>query len=120
MTLPDMVNEPCIPAVTEAIHEITSPTCIHILIDLFTLSYTPGFIDQEGFGLKSVCWSVIKNIARVDYETTQKALTAAITTEKSDTNTALKDLLYSIKDEQPYMQDTPLDFDFAKQLVLGM
>lgn len=120
MTLPDMVNEPCIPEVTEAIHEITSPTCIHILIDLFTLSYTPGFIDQEGFVLKSVCWSVIKNIARVDYEATQKALTAAITTEKSDTNTALKDLLYSIKDEQPYMQDTPLDFDFAKQLVLGM
>lgn len=120
MTLPDMVNEPCILEVTEAIHEITSPTCIHILIDLFTLSYTPGFIDQEGFGLKSVCWSVIKNIARVDYEATQKALTAAITTEKSDTNTALKDLLYSIKDEQPYMQDTPLDIDFAKQLVLGM
>lgn len=120
MTLPDMVNEPCIPEITEAIREVTSPTCIHVLIDLFVLSYTPGFIDREGFGLKGVCWSAIKNVAREDYEAMQKALTAAITTEKSDINTALKDLSYSIKDEQTYVQDKPLDFDFAKQLVLGV
>ena len=121
MTLPDMVKETHIPEITDAIRVVNSPLCVPALVDLLALSYyIESFTDREAFGLKSVCWNTLKSIARDNSELIQSALKAVITDDKSEVNTGLQDLLYSIQDEIKYTQDKPMDFEFAKQLVIDM
>lgn len=118
MSLPDMVDEPRVPELTEAIRNVTSPQCTSALIDLYVLSCNPDFTDRDFFGLKHSCHNAIKTISREDYELVQNAIHKIETDGDTNIQGALHDLLVSIIEEVKHIQDKPLDFESAKKAVM--
>lgn len=119
MSLPDMIDEPRVPELTEAIRSITSTSCVSILVDLYLLAYTPNFIDREVFGLKSSCQSAIKTIARKDYKIAKAAIQTIAESNGAEVQTILHDLLDLIDEEIKHVKDEPIDFEAAKELVIS-
>lgn len=119
MSLPDMIEEPCVPEITVAIRDVTLSSCISVLVDLFVLAFDTEFKDRDGFGLRNSCWKALKAIAEKEYGGTREALLSAMTDEDLAANTALRDLCNEIENEHKYVQDEPLDFEFAKVLVMN-
>ena len=117
MTLPDMVSDPVVPEITDAIRKIESTDCLPVLIDLLKLSYESNFKDREHFGLKDSCWNAIAAIGKVDYDITHDALSAARTDGKTIVDTVILDLLDAIEYDLPYILDKPMSFDNALLLI---
>ena len=116
MTLPDLVPEPGVPEMTDAIREIDSIHCLPILMDLYILSHKTEFIDREAFGLRDASRYAISMIAKTEYDQTHNAIEEMQTDNDSVINLALSDLLQSIENERHFTNDQPMGFDEAVML----
>ena len=116
MTLPDMVPEPKVPEMTDAIREIDSSQCLSILIDLYMLSHEAGFTDRDAFGLRDSSRYAISMIAKSEYDQTHNAIEKALTGNDLDVDPALLDLLQSIENDRQFTNDQPISFNEAVML----
>ena len=113
MTLPDMLDPPCVPETTEAIENINAYDCLSLLVELFMLSHNPKFVDREFLGLKSSCWKAIIAIGRKHYKDTYDMLLSVQENCPAYLKYSLSDLSHALEDEQHKELDIPMDFESA-------
>lgn len=117
MTLPDDVPEPEVPALTDAISNVSNLQCADILIKLLLLANDKQFNDRKDFGLKYYSVYALRGIARFSGEEVIEKLKQNITRDNSDCDIAINELLRLINADLINSSDTPIPFEQALILI---
>lgn len=115
--IPDLTEGSEVPFIADAFRQVRRKEALPILLRLFQLTFSPGFMDKEYFGLYSGCWEAIVNIAKNYYDETFTCLEYARTHDLSPFDIAISDLLNTIKAGRIITIDTPMSFETALSFI---